>query len=78
MSFARGHYDNPELTAELTTLVANANAVLYRRTSSPTSAFRRFFTVFFPAAIWHLRRFVAVAAVVTFLPPGGPRAVARW
>ena len=68
LSFARGHYDNPELTAELTTLVANANAVLYRRTASPTSTIRRFFTIYFPAAVWHLRKVVAVAALATFLP----------
>ncbi len=68
LSFARGHYDNAELTAELTTLVANANAALYRRTSSPTATFRRFFTIFFPAAVWHLRKVVLVAALVTFLP----------
>ncbi len=68
LSFARGHYDNPELTAELTTLVANANAVLYRRTASPTSTIRRFFTIYFPAAVWHLRKVVVVAALATFLP----------
>lgn len=68
LSHARGHYDNPELTAELTTLVANANAVLYRRTASPTSTVRRFFTIFFPAAVWHLRRTIGVAALAMFLP----------
>ncbi len=75
LSFARGQYDNPELTAELTTLVANANAVLYRRTSSPASTFRRFFTIFFPAAVWHLRKVVAVAALVTFVPAA---AIGLW
>ncbi len=68
LSFARGHYGNPELTAELTTLVANANAVIYRRTSSPASSFRRFFTIYFPAAVWHLRKTIGVAALATFLP----------
>ncbi len=68
LSYARTRYDDPELTAELTTLVGNANAVLYRRTASPASTVRRFFTIGFPAAVWHLRRTIAVAALVTFLP----------
>lgn len=68
LSFARHHYADPALTVELTALVASANSTLYRRTSSPTAALRRFFTVSFPAAVWHLRRFVAVAAIATLLP----------
>ncbi len=68
LSFARAHYDDPRLTAELTTLVGNANAVLYRRSSSPTASIRRFFAISFPAVVWHLRITIAVAAVVTFLP----------
>lgn len=68
LSYARNHYQDPTLTAELTTIVAAANATLYRRTSSPGAGLRRFFTISFPAAVWHLRRFVAVAAVATLLP----------
>jgi len=68
LSFARNHYRDPALTDELTALVASANATLYRRTASPQAAVRRFFTIAFPAAVWHLRRFVAIAALSTFLP----------
>lgn len=75
LSFARGHYDNPELTAELTTLVGNANAVLYRRSSSPTATVRRFFVISFPAAVWHLRRTVGVSAAALLLPAA---VVAVW
>jgi uncharacterized membrane protein SpoIIM required for sporulation len=68
LSFARHHFADPALTAELNAIVANANATLYRRTASPGAALRRFFALSFPAAVWHLRAFVAVAAVATLLP----------
>jgi uncharacterized membrane protein SpoIIM required for sporulation len=68
LSFARRHFAEPTLTAELNTLVATANAAIYRRTSSPTAGLRRFFTITFPAAVWQIRWFVAVAAVATLGP----------
>jgi uncharacterized membrane protein SpoIIM required for sporulation len=68
LSFARNHFADPALTAELTGIVAAANATLYRRTASPRAALRRFFVVSFPAAVWHLRAFVAVSAAATLLP----------
>ncbi|MDH3681260.1 MAG: stage II sporulation protein M [Acidimicrobiia bacterium] len=68
LSFARNHYADPSLTNELNMLVANANATIYRRTASPAAGLRRFFTVSFPAAVWHIRRFVAVATLATLLP----------
>ena len=75
LGWARNHYQDPATTARLNDLVARANAVVYRRTSSPAQAVRQFFTVSFPAAVWHLRRFVGVAALVTFLPAA---VVAVW
>jgi uncharacterized membrane protein SpoIIM required for sporulation len=68
LSFARNHYADPGLNAELNMLVADANATIYRRTASPTAGLRRFFVVSFPAAVWHIRWFIAVAAVATLLP----------
>ena len=68
LSFARDHYGDPALTNELTSLVATANATLYRRTSSPAAGLRRFFAVSFPAAFWHIRHFVVVAALATLIP----------
>lgn len=68
LSFARGRYNDPALISELTGLVANANAVIYRRTASPTASLRRFFTVTFPAAVWHMRRAVAISAAALILP----------
>lgn len=75
LSWARNHYQDPSLTARLNDLVARANAVVYRRTTSPLRALRQFVTVSFPASVWHLRRFVAVAALVTFVPTA---VVAIW
>lgn len=68
LSFARQHFADPSLTAELNTLVARANAVIYRRTSSPAAGLRRFFAVTFPAAVWHIKWFVAVAAIALLAP----------
>jgi uncharacterized membrane protein SpoIIM required for sporulation len=68
LSFARQHFADPALTNELNTLVARANAAIYRRTSSPLAGLRRFVTVTFPGAVWHIRWFVAVAAVATLAP----------
>jgi uncharacterized membrane protein SpoIIM required for sporulation len=75
LSWVRSRYDEPGLTHRLNDLVARANAVVYRRTASPGVAARQFFTVSFPAAVWHLRRFVAVSAVALFLPAA---VVAVW
>ena len=68
LSWVRSHYAEPGLTSRLNSLVARANAVVYRRTSSPQAALRAFFTVSFPAAVWHLRRFVAVAGGLLGVP----------
>lgn len=68
LSFARQHFAEPSLTTELNALVASANAAIYRRTSSPTAGLRRFFTVTFPGAVWHIRWFVAVSALATLAP----------
>ncbi len=68
LSHARRRYDDADLTTELTGLVAAANAEVYRRTSPPGSAVRRFFTSSFPGAVWRVRRSLLVAFVATFLP----------
>ena len=68
LSVARSTFNDPALTARLTRLVADANAVIYGTRPRTVRALRRFFTVSFPAAVWHDRWFVAVAAALTFLP----------
>ncbi len=68
LSFVRGFYADPGLIAELNGLVAGSNSVLYRRTSSRRSAVRRFFSISFPGAVWHIRRAVGVSALALFIP----------
>ncbi len=68
LSYARNQYRDPALTTELTAVVAGANAALYRRTGSPWAGFRRFFAVSFPAAVWHLRRQVALSTAALVIP----------
>ncbi len=68
LSFAREHYGDPGVTNELNLLVAEANATIYRRTASPLAGLRRFFVISFPAAVWHIRGFVAVATLALWVP----------
>ena len=68
LSHARGTYADPELTARLSRILGEARVVIYRRRSNPFRAFLGFFTTTFPAAVWHARRFVAVAFLVFMVP----------
>ena len=68
LSFVREFYDDLGLVSELNGLVAGSNAVLYRRTSSTRSALGRFFSITFPAAVWHIRIAVGAAAAALFAP----------
>ena len=71
LSHVRTTYRDPELIARLTRLVAEASAAIYGQRSRPGRALGRFFADTFPAAVWHLRRFIAIAVVVTFVPTIG-------
>lgn len=68
LSYVRTYYRDAGLTARLTTLVAEAGAVIYGARAGTAKAVGRFFTTTFPAAVWHARRLVLVAAVLMFLP----------
>ena len=68
LSYVRTYYREPALTARLTGLVATAGAVVYGTRPKSLRAFGRFFSETFPGALWHNRRFVAVAAVLFYLP----------
>ena len=57
------------LVNRLTLLVADAHGVLYgQRDTEVRRNLAQFATVTFPAAIYALRRYIAIAAVLTFLP----------
>jgi uncharacterized membrane protein SpoIIM required for sporulation len=68
LSHARTYYGDASLTARLTGLVANARGVIYGKRARTWRGALDFVTTTFPAAVWHARRFVAVAAALTFVP----------
>ena len=75
LSYARTYYRDPALVARLTGLVAAASSVVYGTRPRSLRAIGRFFTVTFPAAMWHNRWFIAASAVLFFAPA---IAVAAW
>jgi uncharacterized membrane protein SpoIIM required for sporulation len=68
LSLARSRYGDRALTAMLTTDVARAGAVVYGTRPRTLRAAGRFFSDTFPAALWHVRRFLAVATLLFVLP----------
>ncbi len=68
LSFARTYYADEALTAHLSRLVAASGAVVYGTRPKTLRAVGRFFTTTFPAAVWHCRAFVGVAAALFFVP----------
>ena len=70
LSVARVDYAaDSALVSRLTLLVADAHGVLYgQRDTEVRKGLAQFANVTFPAAIYALRRYIAVAAVLTFLP----------
>ncbi len=68
LSHARTNLADPTLTMRLTRVVANANGALYGRRGNSMRAITEFFRYSFPGAVWNARRFVAVAAAITFIP----------
>lgn len=68
LSFAQTHFPQSALTARLSRIVGNASAVLYGAPPRPAHAVVGFFGATFPAAVWHIRRFIAVSAMLTLLP----------
>ena len=62
LSHARTERADPALVARLTRLVAGAAGLLYSTRSRSAAGLLRFFATSFPAAVWHVRRFVAVSA----------------
>ena len=75
LSYARTYYGDPVLASRLTGVVAGARSVVYGTRPRTGRALASFFTATFPAAVWHVRRFVAVAALLLLLPFA---AVATW
>lgn len=68
LSYARTYFADPSLTADLTKIVARANAIVYGTRQRSLRVVGRFFTTTFPGAVWDARWFVAISAVL-FLGP---------
>ena len=68
LSFARGEFRDVALNSQLTMLVAEARVVIYGTKARGARSLVQFFSVRFPAAVWHCRRVVVIAALITFLP----------
>ena len=68
LSHARSERADPALVARLTRLVAGAAGLIYGSRSRSMAGFARLFTTTFPAAVWHIRRFVVVAALLLLGP----------
>src|SRR5881227_2933520 len=68
LSYARTTFRDPALTASLSSLVERAGAVVYGSRPRTIRAVGRFFSATFPAAVWHIRWFVAVSAALFLVP----------
>ena len=68
LSYAQTYYRDPALTAKLSGLVARSAAVVYGTRPRTLRVLGRFFTSTFPAAVWHLRRFVLAATLLSLVP----------
>ncbi len=75
LSQARSHQADPALLRKLSRSVGAGRALLDGRKPIGLGTVSRFVTVAFPLAVWQLRRFLAVAILLTFLPAA---AVALW
>ena len=75
LSYAQTYFADPGLVVRLSQLVAAAGAVIYGTQARTVRGLGRFFTRTFPAAFWHVRRFVLISAALTFLPAVG---VGTW
>lgn len=68
LSHVRGRYHDRDLTVRLTRIVASAAGVIYGKRARSIKAITDFFSWTFPAALWQLRRFIGVSALVMFIP----------
>ncbi len=68
LSHVRSTFQDPEVTARLTSIVARARAAIYGNQAKSSGAIRTFFASTFPAAVWTARRFIAVSALAFFVP----------
>jgi uncharacterized membrane protein SpoIIM required for sporulation len=75
LSYAQTNFRDQGLDNQLSRLVASAGAVIYGSRPRTLRSVGRFFTRTFPAALWRIRRFIVISAVLTF---GPAIAVGTW
>jgi uncharacterized membrane protein SpoIIM required for sporulation len=68
LSVVQTEFGDAATAAQLTGILARARGVIYREHGSPVAAMGGFFTSTFPAAIYLMRRSIAIAAIVLLLP----------
>jgi len=68
LSLARTHFDDQTLNDALSQLLGFARGLIYRPRPRRRNGLWMFLTVVFPAAAWHTRRFVLLAAVLMLAP----------
>lgn len=68
LSHARTYLGDTALTARLTRLVADAHAVIYGRRARTIRTLRAFFAYTLPAAVWSIRRSIAVSTLLLLVP----------
>ncbi|MDQ1415885.1 MAG: hypothetical protein QOF81_1498 [Acidimicrobiaceae bacterium] len=68
LSYAQTNFRDPVLTARLSQQLAASGSIIYGSRPRSIRSFGQFFTRTFPAALWRIRGFVAVSAVLTLGP----------
>jgi uncharacterized membrane protein SpoIIM required for sporulation len=75
LSYAQTNFNDPGLNARLSQELAAAGSIIYGSRPRSVRAAGQFFTRTFPAALWHIRWYVLVSALLTF---GPALAVGGW
>ena len=68
LAHSRTTFDDVALVTRLSRLVGVARGTIYRTRTRPGRAVGMFFTSTFPAAVWHSRRAIGVAALLMLVP----------
>lgn len=68
LSVARTRYGAGDLTVRLSRTIGMARGIIYRQKPNPIRSIRQFFTQTYPAAVFHTRKAIGVAAAAMFVP----------
>ncbi len=68
LSYARTNFRDPKLIRSLSDLVARSNHLIHSARPRSFGTAVRWLAFSFPAVVWRLRRHIAVAAALTFVP----------